>query len=126
MHFFPNVTSWLKLSVNPILKPKKDLKKNKFNLWESTSEDSFFEFASCKIKPCGWYMVNLNLTLSHSTTNAKIYIDSGKDYNEEEQLTFPLNSGKLIKRILYLENPPKRLRFDPCEAPMEFSINEFN
>lgn len=126
MHFFPNVTSWLKLSVNPILKPKKDLKKNKFNLWESTSEDSFFEFASCKIKPCGWYMVNLNLTLSHSTTNAKIYIDSGKDYNEEEQLTFPLNSGKLIKRILYLENPPKRLRFDPCEAPMEFSINEFS
>ena len=126
MPFLCNVTSWFKLSVKPILKPKKDLKKNKFNLWESTSDDSFFEFYNSKIKPCGWYMVNLNLTLSHSNSNAKIYIDSGNDYNEEEQLTFPLLSGKLVKRILYLETPPKRLRFDPCEAPMEFSINELS
>lgn len=126
MHMLSNITRWFRLSIRPNLKPKKDLKKNKFSRWESTSEDSFFEFDNSKIKPCGWYMVNLKLTLSHSTTNAKIYIDSGKDYNEEEQLTFPLQSGKLVKRILYLETPPKRLRFDPCEAPMEFSINEFS
>lgn len=126
MHSLARIISWFNFSSKLKLKPKKDLAKNKFNHWEASSDDSYFELALSKIKPCGWYMVNLNLTLSHSTANAKIYIDSGKDYNEEEQLTLPLHSGKLVKRILYLETPPKRLRFDPCEAPMEFSINEFS
>ncbi len=126
MRALSNVVSWLNLLIRPKLKPKKDLMRTKFNQWEATSEDPFFELATSRIKPCGWYMVNLNLTLSNTTANSKIYIDSGQDYNEYEQLTLPLQSGKLAKRVLYLESPPKRLRFDPCEAPMEFSINEFS
>jgi len=126
MRVLTNLTSWFKLSINPKLKPVKDLKKAKFSHWEATSDDSFFEFSTSKIKPCGWYMVNLNLTLSAIKANAKIYIDNGNDYNEDEQITFPLFSGKLAKRVIYLKNPPKRLRFDPCEAPLEFSINEFS
>ncbi|POU77802.1 glycosyltransferase family 2 protein [Leclercia sp. LSNIH6] len=126
MRAISKMLSWLNFSFKPKLKPKKDLIKITSSTWSAISEDPAFLVLTKNVKLCDWYMVNLNLTLSCTIANAKLYIDNGKDYNQEEQITLPLHSGKLAKRILYLKTPPKRLRFDPCEAPMEFSINEFS
>ncbi|WP_429040258.1 glycosyltransferase family 2 protein [Aeromonas media] len=121
-----NFFSWLKPFIKLKLKPKKDLKSNSSNSWVSISNDPFFEITTTTIKPCGWYMLNLSMTLSSATAIAKIYIDNGNDYNENEQITFYLSSGRLKKRIIYFSTPPKRLRFDPCEAPLEFHIDELS
>jgi len=121
-----HVASWLKPSIKPKLNPKKDLHKTNFNHWQATSEDPFFELVTTTIKPCGWYMLNLKMTLSSATAVAKLYNDSGNDYNENEQLTIQLSSGRLTKRVIYFSTLPKRLRFDPCESPQVFSVDEFS
>jgi len=126
MSTLPHIASWLKPSVKPTLRPRKDLQKTNFNRWQATSEDPFFELVTTTIKPCGWYMFNLKMTLSSATATAKLYIDNGNDYNENEQLTIQLSSGRLTKRVIYFSTPPKRLRFDPCETPLAFSVDEFS
>lgn len=125
MQLIFNFLGWLKPLIRPRLKPKKDLMRSKTH-WTAISEDPFFELPPTVMKPCGWYMLNLKMTLSSATTIAKIYFDKGNGYNETDQVTVRLNSGRLKKRIIYFKSPPKRIRFDPCESPLEFNIEEFS
>lgn len=125
MRLILNFLGWFKPLIRPRLKKKKDLIKSE-TCWTAISDDPFFELSPTAIKPCGWYMLNLNMTLSSATTTAKIYFDNGNGYNETDQVTIRLHSGRLKKRIIYFKCPPKKIRFDPCEAPLEFNVEEFS
>ncbi|WP_270666602.1 glycosyltransferase family 2 protein [Aeromonas sp. QDB59] len=125
MQLIFNFFGWLMPLIRPKLKPKKDLLRREEH-WAALSEDPFFELSPTVMKLCGWYMLNIKMTLSSATAIAKIYFDKGNGYNETDQVTIRLNSGGLKKRIIYLKYPPKKIRFDPCEAPLEFNIEEFS
>lgn len=125
MRLILNFLGWFKPLIRPRLKKKKDLIRSE-TCWTAISDDPFFELSPTAIKPCGWYMLNLNMTLSSATTTAKVYFDNGNGYNETDQVTIRLHSGRLKKRIIYFKYPPKKIRFDPCEAPLEFNVEEFS
>ncbi|WP_337073053.1 glycosyltransferase family 2 protein [Aeromonas veronii] len=125
MQLIFNFLGWLMPLIRPKLKPKKDLMRCEEH-WAAISEDPFFELSPTVMKLCGWYMLNIKMTLSSATAVAKIYFDKGNGYNETDQVTVRLNSGGLKKRIIYFKCPPKKIRFDPCEAPLDFNIEEFS
>ncbi|HGW7505274.1 TPA: glycosyltransferase, partial [Escherichia coli] len=55
----------------------------------------------------------------------KLYLDTGKGFNEFETVTLPYKRAVSVSRLFYLESPLVALRFDPLEQAAKFAINQF-
>ncbi|SHF55021.1 Glycosyltransferase, GT2 family [Microbulbifer donghaiensis] len=99
-------------------------------------EESDYQWCSLGVDPqftvrrnrfaAGWYMVELKISHCKSGADACLYVDTGRDFNEEERFSLPLRAGKIAKRLVYFPRPVRAIRFDPMEAAGPFSIEHFH
>lgn len=74
--------------------------------------------------PAGYYLVQTRLSFHQGRAQARLYPDFGDGHREADSLGWPVRSGKLMRRFIYLERPA-RLRFDPLAFPGEFQLGFF-
>ncbi len=94
--------------------------------WRAVGDDPCF-----RLKPqggfrSGWFMLSVQVRSSVTRMEAKLYVDYGNGFVEEEAITLPLLSGKLAKRVVYFPKKPLRLRFDPLEQPGFLTVNHIS
>ncbi|WP_281706211.1 glycosyltransferase family 2 protein [Aeromonas taiwanensis] len=95
--------------------------------WLSEGEDPFFIVDLGQLSGIGqgWYQFNLTLNCPAKQGLAKLYLDTGKGFNELETVTLPYKRAMASSRLFYLESPLVALRFDPLEQASAFSITQF-
>lgn len=95
--------------------------------WQSEGEDPYFIVDLSQLPQIGkgWHQFNLNINCSGKQGLAKLYIDTGKGFNETETVCLPYKKSVATSRLFYLESPLLALRFDPLEKAAGFSINQF-
>ncbi|WP_444912188.1 glycosyltransferase family 2 protein [Microbulbifer sp. PAAF003] len=93
-------------------------------LWCASGPDPQFQVLGRAPGP-GWYMVELGLQHNQSSADSKLYFDYGDGFTEPDSIFLPSKSGRVSKRLLYLQQRPKALRFDPMESEGLFTVQHF-
>lgn len=97
--------------------------------WVSTGDDPQFIIHPARRIPSrsfakGWYLLRVKITdANHQSHIGKLYSNLQK--GELTTIDVPWHSTKFINRLFYLESSNSMLRFDPCEAETEFTLNTF-
>lgn len=68
-------------------------------------------------------MFSVQLSSTVTRMEAKLYVDYGNGFVEQEAIVLPLQSGKLSKRAVYFASKPLRMRFDPLEQACFLTVN---
>src|SRR5690606_28098940 len=79
-----------------------------------------------KLHCSGWFKIQLRLVSKITYGTAKIYIDYGFGYFEENSISIPFITGNLHTKVFYLKSKAYRLRFDPIECATSFSIQHLS
>lgn len=95
--------------------------------WVAEGEDPFFiiDLEQLSYIGKGWYQFNISIDCQPKQGLAKLYLDTGKGFNEFETVTLPYKRAVSSSRLFYLESPLVALRFDPLEQATKFAINQF-
>ena len=97
--------------------------------WVSNGEDPQFIIHPARRIPSrsfakGWYLLRVKITeKNHQSHVGKLYSNLQK--GELTTVDVPWHSTKFVNRLFYLESSNAMLRFDPCEAETEFTVNTF-
>ena len=97
--------------------------------WLSTGDDPQFIIHPARRLPTrsfkkGWYLLRVKITeKNHQSHVGKLYSNLQK--GELTTVDVPWHSTKFVNRLFYLESNNSMLRFDPCEADTEFTLNTF-
>ena len=97
--------------------------------WLSTGDDPQFIIHPARRIPSrtfakGWYLLRVKITeANHQSHVGKLYSNLQK--GELTTVDVPWHSTKFVNRLFYLESNNSMLRFDPCEAETEFTLNTF-
>ena len=97
--------------------------------WVTTGDDPQFIIHPARRIPSrnfskGWYLLRVKITeVNHQSHVGKLYSNLQK--GELTTVDVPWHSTKFINRLFYLESNNSILRFDPCEAETEFTMNTF-
>lgn len=106
------------------------VERNKINpkLWDSLGEDPYFILEQAGIfDPADlWYAFSLELSSAKKQGLAKLYLDYGDGFTENDAVNLPAKTGKIAKRIFASKSVPKSLRFDPKENSGEFIIEKIS
>lgn len=89
--------------------------------WQASGDDPQFLLRD-KLPLSGWQMLEVAIDHDQASASVKLYLDTGRDFNEEECVYLPLKSGRVSKRLFYIPNNLKALRFDPLEQVGCFTI----
>lgn len=92
--------------------------------WKATGTDPQFVL-SLRLGLSGWYMLEARIRHQWTQLSARLYVDLGDGLREHTSISLPLPSGRLSKRLFYLERRPRLIRFDPFDRPGHFSIDHF-
>ena len=95
--------------------------------WVAEGNDPFFIIDLDQLSNIskGWYQFNISINCQPKQGLAKLYLDTGKGFNEFETVTLPYKRAVSVSRLFYLESPLVALRFDPLEQAAKFAINQF-
>lgn len=95
--------------------------------WASEGNDPYFilDLEHLSQTGKGWYQFNLTLDCPTKQGLAKLYLDTGKGFNEFETVTLPYKKAVTASRLFYLDSPLVALRFDPLEQEGPFSVSQF-
>tara|TARA_R110002051_G_C8769475_1_gene503462 strand:+ start:3298 stop:5580 length:2283 start_codon:yes stop_codon:yes gene_type:complete len=102
---------------------------NSGSSWVSTGDDPQFIIHPARRIPTrsfsqGWYLLRIKINeANHQSHIGKLYSNLQK--GELVSIDVPWHSTKFVNRVFYLESANAMLRFDPCEAETEFTINTF-
>ena len=102
---------------------------NRGSSWLSSGEDPQFIIHPARRVPTrsfskGWYLLRIKINeANHQSHVGKLY--SNLQQGELVSIDVPWHSTKFVNRLFYLESANAMLRFDPCEAETEFTINTF-
>ena len=97
--------------------------------WVTTGDDPQFIIHPARRIPSrnfskGWYLLRVKITeANHQSHVGKLYSNLQK--GELATVDVPWHSTKFVNRLFYLESNNSMLRFDPCEAETEFTMNTF-
>tara|TARA_A200000159_G_scaffold4505_1_gene4323 strand:- start:1252 stop:3534 length:2283 start_codon:yes stop_codon:yes gene_type:complete len=95
--------------------------------WVSTGNDPQFIIHPARRMPTrsftkGWYLLRVKMTeANHQSHVGKLYSNLQK--GDLTTVDVPWHSTKFVNRLFYLESSNAMLRFDPCEAETEFTLN---
>lgn len=91
--------------------------------WTSLGRDPHFlmEGIEESLRP-GWFMVELSMVSNVGRGMAKLYLDFGSGFSENDSVALPFTTGQPSKRLCYMGKTPRKVRFDPLDSPGEFSI----
>ena len=102
---------------------------SKGSSWVSNGDDPQFIIHPARRLPTrsfkkGWYLLRVKITeANHQSHVGKLYSNLQK--GELTTLDVPWHSSKFANRLFYLESNNNMLRFDPCEAEADFTLNTF-
>ena len=102
---------------------------NNGSSWVTTGDDPQFIIHPARRIPSrnfskGWYLLRVKITeANHQSHVGKLYSNLQK--GELATVDVPWHSTKFVNRLFYLESNNSMLRFDPCEAETEFTMNTF-
>ncbi len=97
--------------------------------WVTSGDDPQFIIHPARRIPSrnfskGWYLLRVKITeANHQSHVGKLYSNLQK--GELTTVDVPWHSTKFVNRLFYLESNNSMLRFDPCEAETEFTMNTF-
>jgi glycosyltransferase involved in cell wall biosynthesis len=96
----------------------------KKNQWKSLGGDPFYLLDQDLINKLTtqWCLIQFKIISELEKNNAKLYIDYGGDFNEDDSISIAYESEILISRIVSFKKPVKSLRFDPLEQIGFFEI----
>jgi len=94
--------------------------------YRSIGNDPHFEIPLPNILRKGLYEIKISVKMiTGELIKPRLYIDTGKGYNENEAIALPPLIKNEIKWILNFTSEITHIRFDPSVGIGEFSINEF-
>lgn len=95
--------------------------------WISKGQDPFFLFTNTSafhLKQ-GWFEAQFVIESPTKNSTARIYLDYGNDFSEENTVCIPYQSGRLVTKVFKTDKPVVQLRFDPLETTGQFRIKAF-
>ena len=106
------------------IKPFRNVIKQSRKHWQSTNNDPQLQLKSpLFIK--GWYSVTMKVGfISNDIQTGKLYPDYGQGFDEKNAFILPHRHTNPTYKVIYLKKRPKRIRFDPVEDKIDFSIEE--
>lgn len=70
----------------------------------------------------GWYMLEATVLHATAARESRLYLNEGQGYTDENSVSLPIKNGRVSKRIVHVAKSGTRLRFDPVDAPGNFSV----
>ena len=115
--------------LRPRLKPLHDIqeaRRGNTGSWTSIGDDPQFvcEFPLIDLHT-GWYMITLEIECDNVFNTAKLYVDHGKGFLEDESIKISYQSLKASKRLVKFNRKASRIRFDPMNSKGQFTVLEF-
>ena len=74
--------------------------------------------------PAGWYMLEVQPKLATTRVNGHVYLDGGYQENDIQPFAFPLHSGRMCKRLIYVSTGAQ-FRFSLQLAKENFELEHF-
>lgn len=94
------------------------------NTWQATGNDPQLIIRSPFFLK-GWYFIKLKVSSDgNSLQTAKIYVNYGNGYNEDNAFAIHQHPNKSTTKVIYLSKRVKSLRLDPVESETGFTIDE--
>jgi len=98
------------------------------NQYKSTNQDPQFLLSSFITNSLdkGVYQIKFLIRAPLTSEVAKIYVDYGEGFNEENAVSIIYSGGQKASAFLLFKKKPKAIRFDPLEkAGISFTIDSF-
>jgi glycosyltransferase involved in cell wall biosynthesis len=110
------------IGLQPLNQLEQDIDDEKH--WLSLGNDPHFQvsFDSEFSLQAGWYRIDIIIDSSEEKNLARIYLDYGNGYSENNTLRLPYQKNILTTRVFHTDKPIKNVRFDPKEAKGRFTI----
>jgi len=98
------------------------------NTFKSLNHDPFFISSSSADLSMleGWYEIHISISSNLKNNLAKVYVDYGDGFKEDESVSIPYKDKTLTKRIMHFRAMPIAIRFDPLESKNHFEISELS
>lgn len=105
-----------------VIKPLMNVSRQSKRRWRSLAGDPQLAIKSLFFIK-GWYIVCINIDfLSEKSQVAQIYPNYGLGFSEKTAFTLPHLHATATYKVIYLEKRPQKLRFDPVEDNIDFTI----
>lgn len=89
--------------------------------WQATGNDPQFLLTRGLPLP-GWQMLEVAITHDQPSVAVKLYLNTGRGFNDAQSVYLSLKSGRICKRMFYVPGRLKALRFDPMEDEGRFTL----
>lgn len=73
----------------------------------------------------GFYMLEMEINRAGARACCTLRFDSGNGFGEEQPVSLWCRSGRICKRVVWLHNQVRQIRFDPGEEPGPFGVGRF-
>ncbi|WP_322527545.1 glycosyltransferase family 2 protein [Salinicola sp. LHM] len=90
-------------------------------VWRSTGNDPQFAWKRHLPVP-GWNMLEVTIRHDQPSGAARLYVDTGRGFNEAESFYLTLKPGRTAKRLCYIGAGVRAIRFDPLETEGCFAV----
>ena len=99
--------------------------------WRSVGEDPYFTWTLPNLSnlSASWYLWNIELEREDAASKpcmSRLYLDTGKGYNELETVNLPLTDTHDTARVFFSNKPIERIRFDPIDHSGGFKLKALN
>ncbi|WP_198651186.1 glycosyltransferase [Salinicola sp. CPA57] len=91
-------------------------------LWRSTGNDPQFAWKRHLPLP-GWNMLEVTIRHDQPSGAVRLYVDTGRGFNEKESFYLMLRPGRTAKRLCYIGSGVRGIRFDPLESEGCFAVD---
>jgi len=90
--------------------------------WEASTNDPQFIWQG-RLPRAGWNMLELSMRFDQPTAAARLYFDTGDGFNDGQSVLLPVRKGKLAKRLCWIPDGLRAIRFDPLETEGRLTID---
>ena len=99
--------------------------------WRSVGEDPYFTWTLPNLShlSASWYLWSIELEREDATSRpcmSRLYLDTGKGYNELETVNLPLMETQNVSRVFFSDKSIERIRFDPIDHSGDFKLKTLN
>ena len=99
--------------------------------WRSVGEDPYFTWTLPNLShlSASWYLWSIELEREDAASRpcmSRLYLDTGKGYNELETVNLPLMETQNVSRVFFSDKSIERIRFDPIDHSGDFKLKTLN
>lgn len=95
--------------------------------WDASGDDPAFEVLLTDLSAflAGSYRLLLHIKCNKPAGRAKLYLDTGNGFSENETVCLPFINNVVATRVFSISRQINAIRFDPFDCPAHFSIHQF-